>query len=77
MKFCKKRTHSYIGIDNKETTTDYVSFNDVLEFHGKEFHDLWSQYVSSIPKLYINSIPNIYFEDYKFYAYRAFQYLNS
>ena len=77
MKFCKKNTYEYNGIDNKITSTDYVSFDDVLNFHGKEFFDLWSQYVKDIPKLLIDSKPNIYFEDYKFYAYRAFQYLNS
>jgi hypothetical protein len=75
-KFCKKRTYSYKGVDNKETTADYVLFEDVLSFHGEEFYDLWCQYVSNIPKLFIDSKPNIYFEDYKFYAYRAFQYLN-
>jgi hypothetical protein len=76
-KFCPKRTFSYKGLNDKEVTADYVAPEDVLNFHGKEFYDQWSSYMSNVPKLMIDSKPNIYFEDYKFYAYRTSQYLNS
>lgn len=78
MKFCNKRTLSYRGINGVETTVDYVLYDDVLDFHGKEFTDQWHFFIKNRPVIILDGGDNgYYYADYKEYAIKTDMYINS
>ena len=76
MKFCQKRKHEYKGITGTPTTTDYVLFNDVVDFHGKEFADKWLEFIKLKPITFIDGMECYYFADYEFAARRTHSFLH-
>jgi hypothetical protein len=79
MKFCKKRVYEYKGFKGCETSTNYVTLNDIKEFHGKEFVDQFLKFVSfsGLNESIFGSDSGYYFIDYQFYAQRTKTYLES
>jgi hypothetical protein len=73
MKFCKKRKHSYIGLNGIETSFHYILLDDVKEFHGEKFFEKWRELVKNKP---LARKDWYYYDDYKFAALQADSYLN-
>lgn len=73
MKFCQRRTYEYSGVNNVQTSTHFVTLEDVITFHGKEFADKWLEFLKNKPLLNNNGY---YYEDYKFAARQTDSYLN-
>lgn len=78
MKFCPKRTLSYKGVSEVETTADYVLQEDVLSFHGKEFTDQWYFFIKNRPTIILDGGERgFYYADYKEYAIKTDMYIHS
>lgn len=78
MKFCPKRSHCYKGINGVETSADYVLYDDVIDFHGKEFADQWFYFIKNRPMIIIEGgITGFYYADYKEHAIKTDMYINS
>lgn len=76
MKFCKRITYTYKGINNIETTIDYIREDDVLTFHGKEFLSSWLNFIKNKPTFYIDKCKCYYYIDYAFAARQTDSFLN-
>jgi hypothetical protein len=76
MKFCKPRTHTYEGLNGKETEVQYVTFNDVESRHGSEFSQQWKEFIQDKPTFDLNNDICFYYVDYKECTYRTNSYLN-
>jgi len=77
VKFCPKHTFNYTSFSNKETTVNYVSYEDVLTFHGEEFAKQWFNFIKDKPRLIVESRECFYYADYKQYAIATDMYINS
>lgn len=77
MKFCPKRTITYQGLNQIETTAHYVTYNDVREFHGQEFANQWLVFSEKLPKFLVENKECYYYSDYKFIAYRTDLFLSA
>lgn len=79
MKFCNRRVYDYKGLNGNETSTNYVTLNDITEFHGKEFADQWLKFASfsGLKESTFGNDSGYYFIDYQFYAQRTKTFLES
>lgn len=71
MKFCPKKTYSYKGINNIETTVDYIEQKDILNFHGKLFYEQWLIFAKkkNLKPCIFNELEGYYYFDYKELCY--------
>jgi len=72
MKFCERREYNYTK-NNIEASAHYVTYEDVLKFHGKEFAVKWKEFIEDKPFLKEGWY---YYENYKFAARQTDSYLN-
>jgi len=76
MKFCKRRRLTYTGINNIITTTDYITFADVIEFHGNKFANQWREFIKTSKTFTVNDQEVFYYADYKTVAMTTHMYLD-
>lgn len=76
MKFCNKKHLTYEGLNNIQTSVDYVLLDDVILFHGKEFADKWLQFIKEKPMFVINNIKGYYYANYEYAARQTDSFLN-
>lgn len=76
MKFCKPRACEYNGLNGVLTTTSYVSYEDVLEFHGELFAKQWLEFIKNKPTLKLEGNNYYYYVDYKHFAIATDMYVN-
>lgn len=77
MKFCPRRTTTFKGVGDVDTTSHFITEQDIKNFHGSEFYNQWLGFSSSIKKTLFNGIEGYYYEDYKFIAYRTELFLSA
>ena len=77
MKFCKKHTYEYKNPEGLHTTTDFVTVEDIENFHGKDFLIQWLEFTrkNNLIERPFGDKFGYYFIDYQFYAYRTKMYL--
>jgi hypothetical protein len=75
MKFCKPRVCEYSGVGGVLTTTKYVSYNDVVDFHGDSFAQQWATFIKDKPVLVLEGQKYYYYVDYKHFAMAADMYI--
>jgi len=63
-KYCKRREFEYIS-NNVPTSVHYVLSSDVIDTHGHEFYNKWSEYINSKSILNVDGTPCYYYYDYK------------
>jgi hypothetical protein len=76
MKFCRRNTYNYIGVNNVDTSIDYVTEKNVLEFHGKEFFNKWLENIKNKPTFKFDNNICYYYIDYAFAARQTDSFLN-
>jgi len=79
MKFCAARVLQYSHA-NRTCTTNYVTKQDVLNFHGKQFTDEWERMLvraNVAPFSQDDVKQGFYYTDYKHVARMAQSYLHS
>ena len=76
-KFCPKKCYNYVGIMGVPTQTHYVTQEDVLQFHGKDFYEsflfLCSKFPISLNKF--DEVQAYYYVDYKELALKTYSFL--
>lgn len=77
MKFCQRRRLVYCGLNNIVTSTDYITLEDIEEFHGKDFASKWLEFIKQKPTLSLNDKKGYYYSDYQFAARQADSILNA
>ena len=78
MKFCKRRRAVYKEANQPERTADYVTLEDIKEFHGDAFAKQWLVF-AGIGNLKLNTFnehEGYYASDYEYYARRTQQYVH-
>ncbi|NBP15498.1 hypothetical protein EBU95_14030 [bacterium] len=77
MKFCPRQVFTYTSLSQRETTVNYVSYENVLFFHGVNFAKQWFEFIKNKPKIIINGEECFYYADYKHFAIATDMYINS
>jgi len=79
MKLCPKKTFEYIGLNSIPTSTHYITENDIVTFHGKDFFNQWKEFTErkNIKKAKFGSEEGYYYFDYKEISYSTQQFLDS
>lgn len=75
MKFCQRKLHTYKGINDADVSTNYVTVQDVEQFHGKQFADKWSEFIHAKPCFEVGKHKCYYFIDYEFAARQTNSFL--
>ena len=77
LKFCKFTTYEE-SRGNFTAIYNYVTLNDIEQYHGKEFKDQFYKFISEkiVPSLF-GKVEGYFFIDYQFYAYRTKLYLET
>jgi hypothetical protein len=75
MKFCRRKLYTYKGVNNTDASTNYVSIEDVKEFHGKQFADKWLEFIKSKPSFDVDGLKCYYYIDYSFAARQTNSFL--
>lgn len=71
MKFCKKRLYNF----NDKASTHYITDDDVLNFHGKLFHNQFKEFIKLKPKINIDNNDCYFYVDYEFAARQTDSFL--
>jgi len=77
MKFCPKRTVTFKGLNGVDTTSHFITEDDIKTFHGSEFFNQWLNFSNIIKKNFFDNTEGYYYEDYKFIAYRTELFLTA
>jgi len=72
MKLCKRR---YYDIDNR-TSTHYITVDDIIRFHGKEFYNQFKEFMRGKPLLKFGNDEGYYYVDYDMNARKTNSFLN-
>jgi len=75
MKFCPRKVYSYVGYNSLETSTFYITQEDVKEFHGEEFFKTWYNFIKDKHKVRVNDKECYYYADYEFAARQTNSFL--
>lgn len=76
-KFCSKKIYNYVGITGIHTQTHYVTQEDILQFHGKDFYNTFVFLNSTYP-IHLNDFNGVhgyYYFDYKELALKTYSFL--
>ena len=76
MKFCKPRVCEYSGLSGALTTTNYVTKEDIISFHGKIFADQFLKFTKNKPTFILEGNNHYYYVDYKHFAIATDMYIN-
>lgn len=76
MKYCKGNIYEYIGFNGTPTTVKFISSKEVLDFHGKEFFNKFSEFASNLPKVKVNNEDCYFYIDYKEKALTTEMWIN-
>jgi len=76
MRYCPKQVYSYTGNNNIVTTINYVTFEDVVSFHGTVFAEQWKKFIGN-NIFYIKEKECYYYADYKHHAIATDMYIHS
>lgn len=78
MKYCHYKTYEY-NKDNIQTTSNYVTLNDIKKFHGEQFTNQWLKFVKigNLASTNFGIEQGYYYIDYQFYAQRTKMWLES
>lgn len=74
MKFCKKNTIEE-NRNGNITVINYVTYKDVITFHGEKFATQWLEFIKNKKTFNINQETCYYYADYKDAAYSTDLYL--
>lgn len=77
MKYSKKTRIKYTGTSGAATTSDVISKEDILSFHGKRFYDQWLVFSKNLSKVNFEDKEYYYYYDYKKTATTTDMWLNS
>lgn len=77
MKFCPRQTLDYISFNTRETTIHYISYENVLIFHGEAFAKQWLEFIKEKPRIIIEGKECFYYADYKQFAIATDMYINN
>jgi len=79
MKYCDRRNYEYKGLNGNETSTNYVTFNDIKQFHGEEFANQWLEFAKhgGLKESVFGTDQGYYYIDYQFYSQRTKTFLES
>lgn len=72
MKFCQRR---YYNLNNK-TSTHYITEEDIVNYHGKDFYEQFKEFIKLKPKINIDNKDCFFYVDYEFAARQTDSFLN-
>jgi len=72
MKFCQRKLYN---IDNK-TSTHYITKEDIVNFHGKDFYDQFVEFIKEKPLRKFGNEEGYYYIDYEICARQTDSFLN-
>lgn len=77
MKLLKKRNYEYTNTNGNLTSTNYITYSDVYNFHGSSFAKQWLEFlkIGNLNTSFFGQTEGYYYSDYEFYARRTQMYL--
>ena len=77
MKFCNKKRLEYKDVTGKDVSVNYVTEQDMIDFHGLEFVGQWKVLARSLSKSRFGNEEGYYFSDYQHFARATHSFINA
>ena len=77
MKFCSKKRIEYKNDKGIDTSVNFVTEQDMINFHGLEFVGQWKVLARSLTKSKFGNEEGYYYSDYQHFARATDSFINA